>query len=100
MRNLLVDVITQYNDGTGIKRKVRTIFAEKKSASREEFYKAYAVGTVPKYIFSFDQLDFKSCDVYSDNKKYHPTHVRFEGEEFEIVRSFEIGMHDIEVTVK
>ena len=37
MRNQLVDVITQYNDGTGIKRKVHTVFAEKKSASRDEF---------------------------------------------------------------
>ena len=100
MRNQLVDVITQYNDGTGIKRKVHTVFAEKKSASRDEFYKAYAAGTSPKYIFSFDQLDFKCCDVYVDGKKFHPTHIRFDGEEFEIVRSYEKGMHDVEVTVK
>lgn len=100
MRNENVEVVTQYNDGTGLKRSKNTVFAEKKSVGRDEFYKAYASGLSPKMVFSIDLNDFKSCYVVSGEKKFPPTHIIYEGEEFTIVREYEIGIHDVEVTVK
>lgn len=100
MRDEIIEVLTQYNDGTGIKKSKKTIFAEKKSVAREEFYKAYASGVTPKMIFSMDQLDYKSCNVYVEGKKFKPTHIIYDGETFMIVRDFEIGIHNVEVTVK
>lgn len=100
MRNEIIEVVTQYNDGSGVQRNKKTLFAEKKSVTREEFYKAYASGVMPKMMFSIDQSDYRSCCVIVDGKKYRPTHIVYDGETFTIVRDYEIGIHDVEVTVK
>lgn len=100
MRNEIIDVVTQYNDGTGVQKSKKTIFAEKKSVTRDEFYKAYASGVTPKMIFSIDQNDYKSCCVIVGEKKFRPTHIIYDMEEFVIVRDYETGIHDVEVTVK
>lgn len=100
MRDEIIEVVTQYNDGTGIQRIRNTIFAEKKSVARDEFYKAYASGLSPKWIFSIDQNDYKSCCVIIGEKRFRPTHIVYEKEELVIVRDYEIGIHDVEVTVK
>lgn len=100
MRNEIVEVVTQYNDGTGIQRSRNTVFAEKKSVTRDEFYKAFASGVTPKLIFSIDQNDYKSCCVVIGKKKFRPTHIIYDEEEFVIVRDYEVGIHNVEVTVK
>lgn len=105
MRNDIVQVVTEYKEGTELKRKISDeLFAEKKSATRSEFYAAYSSGLSAGYVFEMDPEDFEACGVSIQEgditKKYYPVHILFQGEEFEISRTYVTAAGDIEITVK
>lgn len=99
-----IELVTQYKDGTTIKENTREIFASVKSVARNEFYSAYAMGLRLKYIFVIHSWEFSIADypVTTDEvtTTYRPTHIRYEGELFEIVRTYEVERGQLEITVK
>ena len=99
-----IELVTQYKDGTTIKENTREIFASVKSVARNEFYSAYAMGLRLKYIFVIHSWEFSIADypVTTDQvtTTYHPTHVRYNNELYEIVRTYEVERGQLEITVK
>jgi hypothetical protein len=99
-----IELVTQYKDGTTIKENTREIFASVKSVARNEFYSAYAMGLRLKYIFVIHSWEFSIADypVTTDEvtTTYRPTHIRYEDELFEIVRTYEVERGQLEITVK
>lgn len=105
MRNDTIQVVTDYKEGMELKHKIsEELFAEKKSVTRSEFYAAQASGLSVKYVFEMDMEDFEGCDVSVEEgdevKKYHPGHVLYNGERFEISRIYIKDSNSIEITVK
>ncbi len=105
MRNDIIQVVTEYKEGTELKHKISDeLFAEKKSATRSEFYAAHASGLSAKYVFEMDMEDFESCDVNVQEgdvvRKYYPGHILYNGEKFEISRTYIKDLSSIEITVK
>lgn len=105
MRNDIIQVVTEYKEGTELKYKISEgLFAEKKSAARSEFYAAQTAGLSAKFVFEMDQEDFEGCDVCvqegDKTEKYHPGHVLYNGEKFEISRTYIKDSSSIEITVK
>ena len=99
-----IELVTQYKDGTTIKEHKREIFASIKSVARNEFYTAYSMGLRLKHIFVIHSWEFSIADypVTTDQvtTTYRPTHIRYEGELFEIVRTYEVERGQLEITVK
>lgn len=100
MRAETIELVTQFKDGVEIKENTVKIFAKKKSATRSEFYAAYGVGLKPQYVFSMMPAEFKLGNVTVDDKTYSATHIRHNGVTYEIVRTYEVDIYNLEVTVK
>lgn len=96
MKSETIELVTQYKDGAEIKENVIKIFARKKSLTRNEFYSAYGVGLRPNYIFVIHTSEYKLADIGNNRA----THVRFNGQLYEIVRAFEVDRFNTELTVK
>ena len=58
----------------------RTVYANKKSVKRSEFYQAAATGLKPELVFEVHTFEL------SNDKK-----VRYNGKEYAIIRTYEIG---------
>ena len=99
-----IELVTQYKDGTKIKEYKQEIFASIKSVTRNEFYSAYGVGLRLKHIFVIHSWEFSIADktvtTGQDTTIYRPTHVRYDGELYEIVRTYETDRGVMEVMVK
>ena len=63
------------------------IFCNIKSVSGVEFYNAANTGLKPEIIFVVDAFE------YGDEKL-----VKFEGKEYKVIRSYQIGIEEIELT--
>lgn len=105
MRNDIIKVVTEYKEGAELKRKISDdLFAEKKSVTRSEFYAAYSSGLSARYVFEMDSEEFEACNVDISEgdtiKKYHPGHILYQGEEFEISRTYVKDAGSIEITVR
>lgn len=100
MKSETIELITQYKEGKTIKEFSQPIYAKSKSLSRNEFYSAYGVGLRPNRIFVVHPMEYQLADVRTEDKVYHATHIRFEGELFEIVRTYEVDRFNMEITVK
>lgn len=99
-----IELVTQYKEGTTIKENKKEIFASVKSVARNEFYTAYAVGLRLKHIFVIHSWEFSCADYPITTEQvtttYHPTHVRYNNELYEIVRTYETDRGLMEITVK
>lgn len=99
-----IELVTQYKEGTTIKENKKEIFASVKSVARNEFYTAYAMGLRLKHIFVIHSWEFSCADypvtTETVTTTYHPTHVRYNGELYEIVRTYEVDRGLMEITVK
>lgn len=91
-----IELVTQYKDGTEIKENSVKVYAKKKSLTRNEFYSAYGVGLRPSYIFVIHTYEYKLADVGS----YRATHIRHNGQLYEIVRAYEVDRFNTEITIK
>ena len=105
MRNDIIQVVTEYKEGVELKCKIsEEIFAEKKSVARSEFYAAQAAGLSAKLVFEMDPEEFEGCNVCvqegDKTEKYYPGHVLYNGEKFEISRTYIKDSSSVEITVK
>lgn len=104
IHNSQATLITLTASGATVTRNEKTVFCGKRSVTYKEFYAAVQVGINPSYIFEFDINEYESAFVKVTEtggtvKIYRPTELIFEGEKFNIVRTFETTNHTIEVTV-
>ena len=99
-----IELVTQYKEGTTIKEYKKEIFASVKSVTRNEFYSAYGVGLRLKHIFVIHSWEFSVADYPVTTEQvtttYKPTHVRYNGDLYEIVRTYESDRGQLEITVK
>lgn len=65
----------------------RSVYANKKSVKRAEFYQAMAAGLKPELVFEMHRME------YMDE-----TRLKYNGKEYEIIRTYEVG-EKIELTV-
>ncbi|WP_370014316.1 phage head closure protein [Paraclostridium bifermentans] len=65
------------------------IFAERKSITQNEFYQAQASGLKPAMKFEINAFE------YNDE-----THVRYEGKEYKIMRTYQKNIEKIEITLE
>lgn len=100
MRDEKIVLVTKYPEGAEIKTNEAEIFAEKKSATRSEFYAAYAANLNVGFVFDIYPDEYCMADVTVNDKTYSATHIRYEGREYEIVRTFTKNENSMEVTVK
>lgn len=96
-------LVTLTASGATVTRNEKTVFCGKRSVTYKEFYAAVQVGINPSYIFEFDLSEYESAFVKVNEeggtvKVYRPTELIFEGEKFNIIRTFETTEHKIEVT--
>lgn len=90
MRNETIKLISRQADGKNVSENASTVFAEKKSVGRAEFYAAYAAGLNPKLIFSVDSLDYETAG--------DPVMVEYKGRRYNIVRAYDNG-DEVELTI-
>ena len=99
-----IELVTQYKEGTTIKEYKKEIFASVKSVARNEFYTAYAVGLRVKFVFVIHSWEFSVADYPVTTEQvtttYKPTHIRYNGGLYEIVRTYETDRGQLEITVK
>ena len=100
MKSEAIELVVQYKDGTEIKENTAKVFASKKSVSRNEFYAAYGVGLRPGFIFVIHPAEFKLADIEVDGVVYSATHVRHNRTLYEIVRTYQKDIYNLEITVK
>jgi hypothetical protein len=103
IHNSQATLITLTASGATVTRNEKTVFCGKRSVTYKEFYAAVQVGINPIYIFEFDLSEYESAFVKVNEeggtvKVYRPTELIFEGEKFNIIRTFETTEHKIEVT--
>jgi len=96
-------LVTLTASGATVTRNEKTVFCGKRSVTYKEFYAAVQVGINPSYVFEFDLSEYESAFVKVNEeggtvKVYRPTELIFEGEKFNIIRTFETTEHKIEVT--
>ncbi len=96
-------LVTLTASGATVTRTETPVFCTKKSVTYKEFYAAVQAGLNPSYIFEFDLDEYESAFVKITEtggtvKVYRPTELIFEGEKFNIIRTFETTDHTIEVT--
>lgn len=99
-----IELVTQYKEGTTIKEYKKEIFASVKSVARNEFYTAYAVGLRVKFVFVIHSWEFSVADYPVTTEQvtttYKPTHIRYNDDLYEIVRTYETDRGQLEITVK
>lgn len=103
IHNSEVTLITLTTSGATVTRNEKTVFCGKRSVTYKEFYAAVQAGINPSYIFEFDLSEYESAFVKVNEeggtvKVYRPTELIFDGEKFNIIRTFETTEHKIEVT--
>lgn len=92
-------LVTLTANGSAVTRTETPVFCTKKSVSYKEFYAAVEVGINPTYIFEVDIDEYIAAVITVNDKKIRPTEIIFEGEKFNIVRTYEKVGGLIELTV-
>ena len=96
-------LITKTASGATVTEKETTLFCAKKSVSYREFYAATQVGLNPQYTFEFNTEEYETAIVTTGEgvtlKKQRPTELVFNGEHYNIIRTYEPDVYTIEVTV-
>ena len=94
-------LVTLTASGAQVTRTETPVWCTKKSVSYKEFYAAVEVGINPTYIFEVD-IDEYLAAVHTDEtsgKKTRPTELIFDGEKFNIIRTYEKVGGLMEITV-
>lgn len=99
-----IELVVQYKrttqSGVKIAESTATILGKKKSVNRTEFYAAYGVGLRLSHIWEIIPEEFTLADVTVNGKTYHATHIRYNGELYEIVRTYQVNEYALEITVR
>lgn len=70
----------------------KEIFAEKKSIGTQEFYQAHSEGLKPVFKFVIHPSEY--------DRKTDGPHIRYSGEQFKIIRTYEVNNETLEITVE
>ena len=97
-------LVTLTVQGATVTRTETEVFCGRKSVSYKEFYAATQVSINPSYIFELDIDEYESSFVVIQNQdetvtKVRPTELIYDGEKYNIIRTYETTSHLIEVTV-
>lgn len=98
MRDDLCVLIGLVPDGASVELVEQEIFCGKKSATRSEFYGAYAVGLKPKFILEIDPLDWEMATEKIGSGGV-PVKVKYANVEYNILRTFVSDESTMELTV-
>lgn len=99
MRNEKIVLVTRYKEGKDILENTCEIFAERKSVGRSEFYAGYSVGLKPQYVFDILPEEYFLAAVESTEKQFVPTHIRYKGIDYPIIRTYEKDSYSMLITV-
>lgn len=105
IHNSQATLVTLTANGATLTKTETTVFCGRKSVSYREFYAASQVGQNPQYVFEFDRDEYELAVIrVADTTTgavtvYRPTELIYEGEHFNIIRSYETTNALIEVTV-
>ena len=103
MRNDQTTLVTITANKSAKERHETTLWCGKRSATRSEFYAATQVGLNPKYVLEFDLDEYESSFISVTQGertfKQEPTELVYNGETFNIIRTYEPDNYTIEVTV-
>ena len=95
-----IELVVQYKNGTQIAENSVAIMGTKKSVNRNEFYAAYAVGLRLSHSWEIIPEEFALADITVNGVTYHATHIRYNGELYEIVRTYQVNEYALEVVVR
>ena len=100
IKNEIITIITKIPDGINVVERRTETFAERLSATRQEFYAAYKRGLYPREVFKVDRMEYESCiEADSANKPYYPTDIIYDGMNYQIIRAYSINHgHETELT--
>lgn len=76
-----------------------TKYCGKKSVRYSEFYAATQVGMTPKYILEFDLEEYEDTYITTSDGKQIPTEIEYNGEHYNVIRTYEPDNYTIEVTI-
>ena len=103
MKNDQATLVTITRNKATLSRHEVTLWCGKKSVRYGEFYAATQVGINPRYVFEFDLDEYESTyiSVTEGTKTFKqvPTELVFNGDTFNIIRTYEPDNYTIEVTV-
>jgi hypothetical protein len=93
-------LVTLTASGATVTRTETPVWCTKKSVSYKEFYAAVEVGINPTYIFEIDKDEYdRAVIIETGGTKKRPTELIYQGEKFNILRTYETTTATIEVTV-
>lgn len=88
--NKKIKLITSDYVGNDPVPKEVTVWAEKKSVNRNEFYTSYQSGLIPQVIFKIRAKAYKlSLVTDPDNTKRYANTVIFDGMYYNVIRTYE-----------
>lgn len=104
VHNETCSLVTLTAEGSQVTRHETEVFCGKKSVAFKEFYAATQVGINPSYIFEMDIREYEAAIIRTTNADEtvtvtRPTELIYEGEKFNIIRTYETNSQLIEVTV-
>lgn len=70
----------------------KEIFAEKRSIGSSEFYQAHSEGLKPEFKFIIHPSEY--------NRKTDGPHIKYNNEQFKIIRTYEVNQEALEITVE
>lgn len=85
MRNELITLMAKSCTGATVDYKKTTVFAEKKSVARSEFYTSFQAGLSPKLVFDINPLDFELAAT----EKNEVSEVEYRGKTYKVIRSYQ-----------
>ena len=97
--NDIAKLVTLTTSGSEISRTETEIFCGKKSVTYKEFYAAVEIGINPLYVFEMDTDEYARAVISLADKKQRPTELIYDGEKFNIIRTYEPGDGTIQITV-
>ena len=93
-------LVTLTASGSTVVRTETPVWCTKKSVSYKEFYAAGEVGINPTYIFEVDIDEYiRAIITETGGTKKRPTELIFDGEKFNIIRTYEKVGGLMEITV-
>ena len=93
-------LVTLTASGATVVRTETPVWCTKKSVSYKEFYAAVEVGINPTYIFEVDIDEYlRAVITETGGTKKRPTELIFDGEKFNIIRTYERVGGLMEITV-
>lgn len=97
-------LVTLSASGSTVSRTETAVFCGRKSVTFREFYAATQVGINPSYVFEMDKSEYDAALIRTTNADEtvtvtRPTELIYEGEKFNIIRTYETTTDLIEVTV-